>query len=301
MTYFRNVHCESEPIHLPPPIPRKPLSLAKKPQDVSTSFQCNLPVSGGAIFKNGNIALTSFDNGKVVIINSTGDNLKEFNIPKPWDAAVRNDRNKELLFISFLKTAEKPARIDFIEWTVDHFPKTFTRDVITPYGLAFTLQNELCVCEKKSHEVRIFDVHGKMIRRICQPQFECPWYIAVTNDGKTLISDFEARCVWCLNEKGYIIDKLDKASESDPTEFHPAKCVSDGKDFFISDQDGGKVRVLSKTGQVRTVIARKNTKEEIFCPVVLLVQKQCLIVVSKHGEVIKMPVPSEDEKFRWLK
>ncbi|XP_062587671.1 tripartite motif-containing protein 2-like [Saccostrea cucullata] len=191
------------------------------------------------------------------------------------------------------------ARIEKINLSGWNQITTFTKNVVSPYGIAFTINNELCVCEKKRSTLIIFGEDGGIIREITNVNFICPWYVAVKSHDELLLSDFIACCVWHLNSSGEIIEKFDKSSESDPTQFHPAKCVySDGK-IFISDQDGGKIRVLSQTGQVRTVIARLNSDEDSFCPVILLADDDGhLIIVSKNGEVFIMLVPTEDMKIK---
>ncbi|XP_061195502.1 tripartite motif-containing protein 2-like [Saccostrea echinata] len=263
-------------------------------------FCTNLPVTGGTLLKNGNVALASYGKRKVSIFRLTGQKIRDYKIQNPWDVAARLDCVAgELLFVSVLKSEKRSARIDQINLSEENRITTFTRNVVSPCGIAFTLNNELCVCEKKSCKLVIFGEDGGIIREIINTNFICPWYIAAKSHDELLLSDFYACCVWHLNSSGEIIEKFDKTSESDPTQFHPAKSVYSDRKIFISDQDGGKVRILSQTGQVRTVIARLDPHEDNFCPVILLADDNGhLIIVSKNGEVFVMQIPTEDMKIK---
>ena len=235
--------------------------------DIESPEDCyfNTPeISGCDIMQDGSIIVCDNTNKKVKHLDSSFTLKRCLSFQtQPWDVSVVNEKQ-------VIITLPDKKQLQYM----DVLPKLMTRSRIeidkTCWGV-HVAGNEIYITahdgifSNDTGEVRVFNLNGKMIRRIAMNQdgsymFDRPYYLTVSPSSRNIyVSDYRSSKVWCLNSDGGVMYQYKNKYLKGPK----AVCVDAEDNLLVCGHDSHNVQIVTFAGRKHsTLLTAKDSLQK---------------------------------------
>ena len=218
-------------------------------------------ISGSAFLPSGELILCDWYNNKLKLLDENLQMKESIDVPEdPWDVAPVNQHQVIVTFlwqhyIQFIQVTPSLALGHTVDLGMTCWGVTVSRESIY---ISFS--------ESGEGKIGIYDLTGKK-KRIIGPYngkdgnvlIKYPWYIAVSNDEKIVVSGYDVESftttVYCLESSGNVLYTV-----SNPV-FKVCRGISvdENENLLVCDADSHKVFLMTKDGkEVREFLTEKD-------------------------------------------
>ena len=203
-------------------------------------------ISSVAFLESGDLVLTDMGNQKVKYVDQKFKFISQIPMAEPCGVcAVGND--------IYVTNSTNTIQHLFVKDMVLEMGKTFDMNGKC-YGIA-NFNNGIAV-GLKSSEIQLMNTLGEVKRIIKIPKTEkgkliCPRHLSVTPKFDILVTDSEAKIVYCLDSKGELLFRYQNMSNP-----HATVSDSDGNIFLVglNKETNLIMQILRKTGECATCV-----------------------------------------------
>ena len=218
----------------------------------------NACITGSAFFQSGQLILCDWDNKKLKLLDENLQMKESIDVPGGlWDVAPVNQHQVIVTFparqyLQFIQVTPSLALGHTVDLGMECWGVTVSRESIY---ISFS--------ESGEGKIGMYDLTGKK-KRILDPYngkdgkvlIEWPWYIAVSNDEKIVVSDKSSTpTVYCLESSGNVLYTVSNPSFTDCRGIS----VDENENLLVCDWRGLKVLLITKDGkEVREFLTEKD-------------------------------------------
>ena len=215
-------------------------------------------ISGSAFLPSGELILCDHINKKLKLLDENLQMKESIDVPgRPWDVAPVNQHQVIVTFpwqqyLQFIQVTPSLALGHTVDLGMECWGVTVSRESIY-----------ISFLEPEGGKIGIYDLTGKK-KRILDPYngkdgkvlIEWPWYIAVSNDEKIVVSDKSSTpTVYCLESSGNVLYTVSNPSFTDCRGIS----VDVNENLLVCDWRSLKVLLITKDGkEVREFLPEKD-------------------------------------------
>jgi DNA-binding beta-propeller fold protein YncE len=164
------------------------------------------------------------------------------------------------------------------------YVRLFSGSIESPYGLAFTAEDNLVACDGQNHQVRIFSPHETLLRTLgsfgSEPsEFNGPRDVCVSRDGKIIVADSKNSRVQIFDGTGMFLGSIG------PFQYPTALAAGVGGEIAVVDfhHTSSDVHIFSCMGELLFKIQCPKTLK--FRPRGVAIDKEGCLMVAYHDKV----------------
>ena len=215
-------------------------------------------ITGSAFLPSGQLILCDGSNKRLKLLDENLQMTESIDVPGGlWDVAPVNQHQVIVTFparqyLRFIQVTPSLALGHTVDLGMECWGVTVSRESIY-----------ISFLEPEGGKIGIYDLTGKK-KRILDPYngkdgkvlIEWPWYIAVSNDEKIVVSDKSSTpTVYCLESSGNVLYTVSNPSFTDCRGIS----VDENENLLVCDWRGLKVLLITKDGkEVREFLTEKD-------------------------------------------
>ena len=215
-------------------------------------------ITGSAFLPSGQLILCDGSNKRLKLLDENLQMTESIDVPGGlWDVAPVNQHQVIVTFparqyLQFIQVTPSLALGHTVDLGMECWGVTVSRESIY-----------ISFLEPEGGKIGIYDLTGKK-KRILDPYngkdgkvlIEWPWYIAVSNDEKIVVSDKSSTpTVYCLESSGNVLYTVSNPSFTDCRGIS----VDENENLLVCDWRGLKVLLITKDGkEVREFLTEKD-------------------------------------------
>lgn len=94
---------------------------------------------------------------------------------------------------------------------------------------------QIFVTDGSNHKIKVYDLHGQLLREIANPELREPFGIALMNAGKLAVTDTKSKDVKIFTTNGELVNTIGKNLEEYPMKEPRGIAVNSKGDIIVSD------------------------------------------------------------------